>query len=71
MLDKPIDEIVYEGGKVKLNFGKNKKFNLIRELFNHEHLIRMNVSKVVGVKSGGETAKCKQVYCDPTYVRCR
>lgn len=38
MLDKPIDEIVYEGGKV------------------------------VGVKSGGETAKCKQVYCDPTYV---
>ena len=37
MLDKPIDEIVYENGKV------------------------------VGVKSGGETAKCKQVYCDPTY----
>merc|ERR1712168_1129907 len=37
MLDKPIDEIVMEGGKV------------------------------VGVKSGGETAKCKQVYCDPTY----
>jgi len=24
--------------------------------------------KVIGVKSGGETAKCKQVYCDPTYV---
>ena len=39
MLDKPIDEIVMEGGKV------------------------------VGVKSGGEVAKCKQVYCDPTYVR--
>jgi len=38
MLDKPIDEIVMEGGKV------------------------------VGVKSGGETAKCKQVFCDPTYV---
>jgi len=37
MLDKPIDEIVYENGKV------------------------------VGVKSGGEMAKCKQVYCDPTY----
>jgi len=37
MLDKPIDEIVYENGKV------------------------------VGVKSGAETAKCKQVYCDPTY----
>jgi len=38
MLDKPIDEIVMEGGKV------------------------------VGVKSGGETAKCKQVFCDPTYA---
>merc|ERR1712142_983134 len=38
MLDKPIDEIVMEGGKV------------------------------VGVKSGGETARAKQVYCDPTYV---
>lgn len=37
MLDKPIDEIVYENGKA------------------------------VGVKSGGETARCKQVYCDPTY----
>ena len=24
--------------------------------------------KVVGVKSGDEVAKCKQVYCDPTYV---
>uniref|UniRef100_A0A2P2HWV7 Rab GDP dissociation inhibitor n=1 Tax=Hirondellea gigas TaxID=1518452 RepID=A0A2P2HWV7_9CRUS len=24
--------------------------------------------KVVGVRSGSETAKCKQVYCDPTYV---
>lgn len=38
MLDKPIDELVLEGGKV------------------------------VGVRSGSETAKCKQVYCDPTYV---
>lgn len=38
MLDKPVDEIVMEGGKV------------------------------VGVRSGTETAKCKQVYCDPTYV---
>ena len=38
MLDKPIDEIVYENGKV------------------------------VGVKSGGEMARCKQLYCDPTYV---
>jgi len=37
MLDKPIDEIVFENGKA------------------------------VGVKSGGETARCKQVYCDPTY----
>ncbi|KAJ8949852.1 hypothetical protein NQ318_010486 [Aromia moschata] len=24
--------------------------------------------KVVGVRSGNEVAKCKQVYCDPTYV---
>lgn len=39
MLDKPIDEIVMEDGKV------------------------------VGVRSGEETAKCKQVYCDPTYVQ--
>ncbi|CAD6207122.1 GSCOCG00010123001-RA-CDS [Cotesia congregata] len=38
MLDKPIDEIVMENGKV------------------------------VGVRSGNETAKCKQVFCDPTYV---
>merc|ERR1711983_151476 len=38
MLDKQVDEIVMEGGKV------------------------------VGVKSGGEVAKCKQVYCDPSYV---
>jgi len=38
MLDKPMDEVVMEGGKV------------------------------VGIKSGGEVAKCKQVYCDPTYV---
>jgi len=38
MLDKPIDEIVMEDGKV------------------------------VGVKSQGETARAKQVYCDPTYV---
>merc|ERR1719249_225843 len=38
MLDKPIDEIVMDGGKV------------------------------IGVKSGGEVAKCKQVFCDPTYV---
>jgi len=39
MLDKPVDEIVMEGGKV------------------------------VGVRSGSETARCKQVYCDPTYVK--
>jgi Rab GDP dissociation inhibitor len=38
MLDKPVDEIVFENGKV------------------------------VGVKSGDEMAKCKQVYCDPSYV---
>lgn len=38
MLDKPVDEIVIENGKV------------------------------VGVKSGGEVARCKQLYCDPSYV---
>ena len=38
MLDKPIDEIVMENGKV------------------------------VGGRSGEEVAKCKAVYCDPSYV---
>lgn len=38
MLDKPVDEIVYEDGKV------------------------------VGVRSGDETAKCTQVICDPSYA---
>ena len=38
MLDKPVEEIVMEEGKV------------------------------VGVKSGGETAKTKMVICDPSYM---
>ncbi|VDP11060.1 unnamed protein product [Soboliphyme baturini] len=38
MLDKPVDEIVMENGRV------------------------------VGVRSGNEVAKCKQVYCDPSYA---
>lgn len=38
MLDKAVDEIVLENGKV------------------------------VGVRSGNEIARCKQVYCDPSYV---
>ncbi|BET01757.1 unnamed protein product [Nesidiocoris tenuis] len=38
MLDKPVDEIVLENGRV------------------------------VGIRSGNEVAKCKQVYCDPSYV---
>lgn len=38
MLDKPVDEIVFENGRV------------------------------IGVKSGDELARCKQVYCDPSYV---
>jgi Rab GDP dissociation inhibitor len=38
MLDKSVDEIVYENGKV------------------------------VGVRSGDEVAKCKQVFCDPSYA---
>ena len=24
--------------------------------------------KVIGVRSGSEVAKCKQVYCDPSYA---
>ncbi|KAI6198301.1 Rab GDP dissociation inhibitor [Aphelenchoides fujianensis] len=39
MLDKPVDEIVFENGRV------------------------------VGVRSGSEVAKCKQLYCDPSYVK--
>lgn len=38
MLDKPVDEIVFENGKA------------------------------VGVRSGTEVARCKQIYCDPSYV---
>jgi Rab GDP dissociation inhibitor len=38
MLDKPVDEIVMEGGRV------------------------------VGVKSGNETARSKMVICDPSYA---
>ncbi|CAF2157362.1 unnamed protein product [Rotaria magnacalcarata] len=38
MLDKPVDEIVYENGVV------------------------------VGVRSGDQTARCKAVICDPSYV---
>ncbi|CEF70674.1 GDP dissociation inhibitor [Strongyloides ratti] len=43
MLDKQVDEVVMENGKV------------------------------VGVRSGNEIAKCKQLYCDPSYVldRCK
>ena len=60
MLDKPIDEIVYEGGKVGLKF--RKKLILIRDgnLFNHEGLMEQNVLKVVGVKSG-ERMFCENV----------
>jgi len=42
MLDKPIDEIVFDDS-----------------------------GKVTGVRSGNETAKCKQVYCDPSYCPSR
>jgi len=43
MLDKPVEEIVMEDGRV------------------------------VGVKSGGETARCSMVICDPSYApeRCK
>lgn len=30
--------------------------------------IIMENGKAVGVRSGEEVAKCKQVYCDPSYV---
>jgi Rab GDP dissociation inhibitor len=30
--------------------------------------IVMENGKVVGVRSGDEIARCKQVYCDPSYV---
>ncbi|KAK2701818.1 rab GDP dissociation inhibitor alpha-like [Artemia franciscana] len=30
--------------------------------------IIMENGKAVGVRSGGETARCKQVYCDPSFV---
>jgi len=39
MLDKPVDEILFDSD-----------------------------GKVSGVRSGTEVARCKQVYCDPTYV---
>ncbi|VDK49703.1 unnamed protein product [Anisakis simplex] len=38
MLDKPVEKLVYENGKV------------------------------IGVQSGVDVVKCKQVYCDPSYV---
>ena len=73
MLDKPIDEIVYEGGKVELY---TEKYKIHKKLQNTKYGAKFKTFdklqlywKVVGVKSGGETAKCKQVYCDPTYVR--
>merc|ERR1712226_1087751 len=33
-----------------------------------DELVYGDDGKVIGVKSGGETAKCKQVFCDPSYV---
>jgi len=33
-----------------------------------DEIVLDDSGKVVGVKSGGEVAKCKQVYCDPSYV---
>ena len=58
MLDKQIDEIVMEGGKV------------IRCPLSFCYLqLKSACSQVVGVKSGDEIAKCKQVYCDPSYAR--
>jgi Rab GDP dissociation inhibitor len=36
-----------------------------------DELVVDGSGKVVGVRSGEEIAKCKQVYCDPTYVSSR
>lgn len=33
-----------------------------------DEIVVDELGKVVGVKSGSEIAKCKQVYCDPSYV---
>jgi len=33
-----------------------------------DQIVLDEAGKVVGVKSGDEIAKCKQVYCDPSYV---
>lgn len=33
-----------------------------------DDLVVDELGKVIGVKSGDEIAKCKQVYCDPSYV---
>jgi Rab GDP dissociation inhibitor len=33
-----------------------------------DELVYDDAGKVIGVKSGSEVAKCKQVYCDPSYV---
>lgn len=33
-----------------------------------DEIVVDDAGKVVGVKSGSEVAKCKQVYCDPSYV---
>lgn len=33
-----------------------------------DEIVLDDAGKVIGVKSGNEVAKCKQVYCDPSYV---
>lgn len=33
-----------------------------------DEIIFGEAGRIVGVRSGTETAKCKQVYCDPSYV---
>lgn len=33
-----------------------------------DEIVFVEGGKVIGVKSGDEVAKCKQVYCDPSYV---
>lgn len=33
-----------------------------------DEIVRNELGEVVGVRSGEETAKCKMVICDPSYV---
>lgn len=64
MLDKPIDEIVMKNGVVKFRaFSEIIVFSVIYFIANYRFLLQVSC-----VCSGDEVAKCKQLFCDPTYV---